>query len=50
MSAAQQTLATGSGVHGRWRQNYCLDYRLNVPYNYQPDTYSAPVLYTLVEN
>jgi hypothetical protein len=50
LSTAQQTLATGSGVHGRWQQGYVFDYQLNVPYNYQADSYSTPVLYTVVEN
>jgi chitodextrinase len=50
LTTAQQTLATGSGVHGRWKQNYFFDYRLTVPYTSPPDTYTAPVLYTLVEN
>jgi hypothetical protein len=49
-STGQQTLATSSGVHGRWQQNYFLDYKLTVPYNYDAESYSAPVLYTLVEN
>ena len=50
LSNAQQTLATGLGVHGRWQQSYYLDYRVSIPYTYQPDTYSVPVLYTLVAN
>ena len=50
LTTAQQTLTTGSGVHGRWQRSYYLDYQLNVPYTSPPDTYSAPVLYTLVEN
>jgi hypothetical protein len=49
-STTQQTLATGAGAHGRWQRSYFLDYELTVPYNYDAESYSAPVLYTLVEN
>jgi hypothetical protein len=50
VSNGQQTLATGTGVLGRWQQSYGLDYQLNVPYNHAPDTYSTSLLYSVVQN
>lgn len=50
MANGPVTMHSGVGQYSRWSRIYGIDYVINVPFTYDPDTYTTAIVYTAMSN